>query len=143
MTHDKKLDRQSFLSQTAISVSQKIQILFSRDAANVKQANLAVRRTESFKERRIASARMEQFGVEAAWQNFKFRRVKSAFNPTLPVLFGIDENSVELAVKPMHVTPRDAFKKTVLGQDSNVLREIGVINTAGLEIEHFCREQRG
>ena len=43
----------------------------------------------------------------------------------------------------MHVTPRDAFEEAVLGQDADVLREIGVINAARLQIEHFGREQAG
>ena len=86
---------------------------------------------------------MKQFGVEAARQNFQFCRIESPFNPALLVLFGINENSVELPIEPMHVTPCHAFKKTVLGQDPDVLREIGVINAAGLQVEHFRREQRG
>ncbi len=42
----------------------------------------------------------------------------------------------------MHVTPRHAFQKTVLSQNADVLREIGVINAAGLQVEHLGREQR-
>src|SRR5712691_5096882 len=86
---------------------------------------------------------MIQFGVEAARQNFQFCRIESALNPALPVLFGINENSVELPIEPMHVTPCHAFKKTVLSKDPNVLGEIGVIDAAGLEIEHLSREQCG
>ena len=43
----------------------------------------------------------------------------------------------------MHVTPRHAFEKAVLCQDADVLREISVINAAGLQVEHLGREQRG
>ncbi len=86
---------------------------------------------------------MKQVGVESARQNLQFRRIESALDPALPVLFGINENRVELAVEPMHVTPGHAFKKTVFGQDPDVLREIGVINAARLQVEHFGREQRG
>ena len=86
---------------------------------------------------------MEQFVVEAARQNFQFRGVESASDPALPVLFGINENSVELPIEPVHVSPCHAFKETVLSQNPDVLWEIGVINAAGSEIEHLCREQRG
>src|SRR5262245_31865392 len=142
MTHDKKLNRQAFFAQTAIRFSQKIEVLFSGNPANIEQANFAVRCAEFFKECGISSVWMEQFGVQAARQNFQFCRIESAFNPALLVLFGINEDSVELPVKPMHVTPRHALEKTVLGEDPNILREIGMIDAAGLQVEHFGRKQR-
>ena len=43
----------------------------------------------------------------------------------------------------MHVTPGHAFEKTVFGQNADVLRKIGVINSARLQIEHLGREQCG
>ena len=55
MTDDKKLNRESFFAQTTISVSQKIEVFFSRNAADVEQANLAVGRSEFFKKRGIAA----------------------------------------------------------------------------------------
>ena len=85
---------------------------------------------------------MEQFGVEAARQNLQVRRIESSFNPALLVLFGINKNSVDLPVEPMHLSPGHALKKTIFSQDADVLRKIGVINAAGLEVEHLCREQR-
>ena len=41
----------------------------------------------------------------------------------------------------MHVPPGQAFEKTVLGQDANVLRKIGVIDSAGLQVQHLGGEQ--
>ena len=41
----------------------------------------------------------------------------------------------------MHVIPRETFEKAVLGQDADVLRKIGVINAARLQVEHLGREQ--
>ena len=61
----------------------------------------------------------------------------------MAIFFGIDEDTVELAIEPVHVTPGDAFEVAVLGEDSDVLRKIGVVNPAGLQIEHLGSEQRG
>src|SRR4029077_10183087 len=73
--------------------------------------------------------------------NFQFCRIEAAFDPALTVLFGINENGVELAVEPLHITPRHAFEETVLRQDADVLRKIGMINAAGLQVEHLGRKQ--
>ena len=43
----------------------------------------------------------------------------------------------------MHVTPGHAFEEAILCQDANVLREIGVINPAGAQVQHFGGEQCG
>src|SRR5205085_6322270 len=119
----------------------KIEILFTRNTANVQQANLTVASAELLEKSRVASSRMKQLGVEATRQNFQFCRIETAFDPALTVHFRINENGVELAVEPMHVTPRHAFEKTVLCQDADVLREIGMINAASLQVEHLGREQ--
>src|SRR5262249_28615284 len=50
-------------------------------------------------------------------------------------------NGVELAIEPMHVTPRHAFKKAVLCEDAHVLGEIGMIDAARLQVEHLGRKQ--
>ena len=42
----------------------------------------------------------------------------------------------------MHVAPGHALEEAVLGEDADVLRKIGVINAAGLQVEHLGREQR-
>src|SRR5438270_5143337 len=86
---------------------------------------------------------MKQLGIEAARKNFQFGRIEAAFNPALPVLFRVDENVIELAVEPMHVTPCHAFEKTILGKNPDILGKIGVINAARLQVEHLGREQRG
>ena len=41
----------------------------------------------------------------------------------------------------MHVVPRHAFEKTVVGQDTDVLREIGMINPARLQVQHLGGEE--
>ena len=84
--------------------------------------------------------RREKVGVESARENFEFLRIESAIDPALAILFGVHKNSVELAVEPMHVIPGETFEKAVLGQDADVLRKIGVINPARLQIEHLRRE---
>ncbi len=43
----------------------------------------------------------------------------------------------------MHEVPGQALEEAILGEDADVLREIGVVNAAGLEIEHLAREERG
>src|ERR1700730_9510509 len=43
----------------------------------------------------------------------------------------------------MHVAPGHALQKTVLRQDPDVLRKIGVVNSARLQVQHLGREQRG
>src|SRR5437773_5495275 len=85
---------------------------------------------------------MKELRVEAARENLQLGRVEAALNPALPIFLGVYKNGVELAVKPMHVAPGHAFQKTVFGQNPDVLREIGVINSAGLKIEHLGCEQR-
>src|SRR5437660_8920709 len=85
---------------------------------------------------------MKELGVEAARENFQLGRVEAAFDPALAIFFRIHENGIELPVKPMHIAPGNAFEKTVFGQDPDILWEISVINSAGLKIEHFRREQR-
>ena len=42
----------------------------------------------------------------------------------------------------MHEMPRHTFEKGVVGQNANILRKIGVINPARLQVQHFGREQR-
>src|SRR5262249_9048713 len=84
---------------------------------------------------------MKEVGIESARQDFQFCGIKAPFDPALSILFGIDEHGVELPVEPMHVTPRDAFQKAVLGKDADVLRKVGVINAAGLQVEHLGGEQ--
>ena len=86
---------------------------------------------------------MKQFGVEPARKNFQFCGIEPALDPALPVLLGVDEYGIELAIEPMHVTPRHAFKEAVLGKNADVLRKISVINAARLQVEHFGREQCG
>src|SRR5229473_2844428 len=84
---------------------------------------------------------MEQLRVEPARKNFQLGRVKPALDPAFSIFLRVHENGIELSIKPMHVTPGHAFEKTVFGQDSDVLRKIGVINAAGLQVEHLGREQ--
>src|SRR5256885_12046256 len=50
-------------------------------------------------------------------------------------------SAVELAIEPVHVMPGHTFKKTVIGQNANVLRKVRVINAARLQVQHFCRCQ--
>src|SRR5437867_12985762 len=85
---------------------------------------------------------MEKLRIETTRKNLQFCRIESALYPALPVFFRVDENGVELAVKPVHVTPGDTFEKAVFGQDADVLGEISVIDTACLQVKHFGREQR-
>ena len=59
MTDDKKLDLQPFVAQTAIGVGQKVEVFLPRNAAHVKQANLAIACAEFFEERRFASSRLK------------------------------------------------------------------------------------
>src|SRR5437016_10275354 len=84
---------------------------------------------------------MEQLCVQSAWENFQFFRIKTAFDPAPPIFLRVHEHGIELAVKPVHVTPGHAFEKTVFSQDADVLRKVGVIDAARLQIEHFRREQ--
>ena len=84
---------------------------------------------------------IEKIGVESARKNLQFLRRESAIDPALPILLRVHENRIELAVEPMHVAPGKAFEKTVLGQDADVLRKIGVINAARLQVQHLRREQ--
>src|SRR5438105_3110924 len=84
---------------------------------------------------------MEQLCVQSAWENFQFFRIKTAFDPAPPIFLRVHEHGIELSVKPVHVTPGHAFEKTVFGQDADVLRKIGMINAAGLQVEHLGREQ--
>src|SRR4030095_7699062 len=104
MTNDKKLNRQSLFAQAAISGGQKVEVFFFRNAADVEQPNLAIRRSEFFKKSDVSSSWMKQFRVEAARQNFQFCRIESAFNPALLVFFGVNENSIKLPIEPMHVS---------------------------------------
>src|SRR5438876_9417309 len=84
---------------------------------------------------------MKQLRIEPAGENRQYGRVKSAFKPALSIFHRVHEHSIELAVKPVHVTPGHAFEKTVFSQDADILRKIGVINAAGLQVEHLGREQ--
>src|SRR6266436_2746188 len=84
---------------------------------------------------------MKQVSIEAARQNFQSCGIEPMLDPALPILLGVDVNGVELAIEPMHVTPRDTFKKAVLGKNPNVLGKIGVINDTRLQVEHLCGEQ--
>src|SRR5438132_7317395 len=84
---------------------------------------------------------MEQLCVQSAWENFQFFRIKTAFDPAPPIFLRVHEHGIELSVKPVHVTPGHAFEKTVFGQDADILRKIGVINSAGLQLEYLGREQ--
>src|ERR1700730_6539726 len=144
MPDDEELDRQSFVSQLAVGLRQDIQILLFGNPADIKQAHFAVGRpTEFAPKRRIALLRIEQLMIESARKNLQLRRVEATFDPTLAIFFRVYENSIELAVKPVHVIPRHAFPETVVGQDANVLREISVINAARLQVEHFRGEQSG
>src|SRR6266705_3663425 len=85
---------------------------------------------------------MKQFSVETAREKFQFCRIKPALDPALPVFFRVYENGVELAIEPVHVTPGHAFEEAIFGENANVLRKIGVMNAAGLQVEHLGREQR-
>src|SRR5436190_9063600 len=85
---------------------------------------------------------MKQLCIESTRENFQFCGLKPALDPALQIFLGVHENGVELPVKPMHVTPRHAFKEAVLSKNADVLREIGVINAGGLEVKHLRREQR-
>src|SRR5260370_4215241 len=69
--------------------------------------------------------------------------MESARDAGVEIFFGIDENRIQLAVEPMHIMPGRALEKTVLGKNSNVLRKIGVIDAAGLQIKHLpCKQSR-
>ena len=85
----------------------------------------------------------EKLDIEAAWKDLQFRGIEATLDPALPIFFGVNENGVELAIEPVHVAPRDAFQEAVLSEDPDVLREIGMINAARLQIEHFGCKQRG
>ena len=41
------------------------------------------------------------------------------------------------------IAPGERLEKIVVGEDADVLREIGVIDAAGAQAEDLCREQRG
>src|SRR5213592_4637064 len=43
----------------------------------------------------------------------------------------------------MHVAPRHALKKAVLGKNADVLGKIGMVDAARLQVEHLGREQCG
>ncbi len=125
-----------------IGFCQNIEIFLLRYAADVKEPDLAVGRPEFFPECGVASRWREQFGVETARKNFQLCRIETAIDPALSIFLRIDEDGVELAVEPVHVTPGHAFEKAVFGEDADVLRKIGVINAAGLQVEHLGRKQR-
>src|SRR6202022_1308888 len=142
MTDHKKFDRQSLVAQTLVSLRQNVEVLLFGNPADIEQANFAVGgRSEFFPEGGIAPLWIEKLMIEAARENFQFCRIKTALDPALAIFLRVYENGVELAVKPMHVTPGHAFPKTVVGQNANVLREIGVIDATGLQVEHFRSEQ--
>src|SRR5713101_7624020 len=142
MTNNEKLDRQTLVAKLPISFRQNIEVFLLRYAADVKKADIAVGRAEFFPECRIAPCGREQFSVEAARENFQLCRIETALDPALPVFFRVYEDGVELAIEPVHVTPSHAFEEAVFGEDADVLRKIGVINAAGLQVEHLGREQR-
>src|SRR2546430_4706562 len=81
------------------------------------------------------------FRSETARKNFQLRRIEAALDPALSIFFRVDENDVELAVKPVHITPSHAFEEAVLGKNADILRKIGVINAARLQVEHLGRKQ--
>ena len=62
-------------------------------------------------------------------------------DPALPVLLGIHKDGIELAVEPMHVTPRHAFEEAVFSKNADVLGKISMINATRLQVEHLGREQ--
>ena len=100
-------------------------------------------RAEFLKKSRIAPCWSEQFGIEAARENFQFRGIEATFDPALPIFFRVYKDGVELTIKPVHVTPCGAFEKAILGKDADVLREIGMINSARLQVEHLgCKQSR-
>ncbi len=142
MTNDKKLHRKALIAQSAVGICQNIEIFLPRYPANVKQANLTVSGAKFFPKSGLASRRSEELGIETARKNFKFCRIEAALDPALSILFGINENGVELTIKPMHVPPRHAFQEAVLGQNPDVLREVRMVNAARLQVEHFGREER-
>src|SRR5689334_25320488 len=104
--------------------------------------NSAIVFAEFLPKPRITVFRTEERGVETARQNFQFFRRKSSRNPTSAIFFRVDKYAVELAVEPLHVSPGDTLQKTIIGQNADVLRKVGVINPAGLQVQHFRRRQR-
>src|SRR5437870_2803690 len=114
MTDNKKLHRKPVVAQLAIGVCQNIEIFLPRYAADIEQTDLAVSRSKLFPKRRLATRWGEKLDIEATWKDFQFRVIEATFDPALPILFGVNENGVELPIEPMHVTPGHAFQETVL-----------------------------
>src|SRR6476646_10452815 len=89
--------------------------------------NSAVVFAEFLPKPRIAVFGTEECGVETTRQNFQFFRRKSPRNPASAIFLRIDKY---------------AFQETIVGQNTDVLRKVGVINPAGLQVQHFRRRQR-
>src|SRR5438477_12253548 len=103
--------------------------------------NSAIGFTEFLPKPWVAVFGTEECGVEPAWQNLQFFRRKSPRNPASPILLRVDKYAVELPVEPLHVMPGYAFHETIVGQNADVLRKVGVINAACLQVQHLRRRQ--
>src|SRR6185295_17626544 len=113
-------------------LDENIQVFLLRNPPNEQKPYPAVT-PESLPEVCLASFRFKEAGIESARQYPQFARIDPAFDPTSPVLLGVNKDGVELTVEPMHVFPGQTFEKAILSQDANVLRKVGVIDPANLE----------
>ena len=80
--------------------------------------------------------------IKTPWQNLDFVRRYPPINPTVPVILRIHVKQIDLRIEPVHVVPCERFKKTIIRQDPNILRKIGVINSAGAQSERLGCNQR-
>src|SRR4030095_12129681 len=143
MADDGKLYGNLVLPEITEGLEKKVDVFLLRDTPNEQKTHASAVAAELFPKVGVASPWSKESGVESAREDLKFPGVDPALDPALPVLLGVNEDCVKLAVEPVHVFPGETLEEAVLSQDADVLREVGVIDTAHLEVEHLAGEQRG
>src|SRR5690606_38130643 len=96
-----------------------------------------------FPKTRVAPLRIKERGVEAAREDFDALRGDAAVDPRAAIALAVHVEEVELVVEPLHEIPRERLQEIVVGEDADVLREVGVINATGAQAEDLAGEQRG
>ena len=79
--------------------------------------------------------------IQSAGQDIDAFAIDAAFHPAAAVLLAVDVDEIELAVEPVHETPRQRFHEMIVGEDLHVLRKIRVIDAHGAQVQHLGGHQ--
>ena len=85
---------------------------------------------------------MEHPRIEAAGKDVQFFAGDPPVDPAFSVVLGIHVDHVQLAVEPVHEIPREGFHERIVGEDPDILREVGVVDPDRAEPEGFRGRER-